>query len=832
MIRILRWAPLALGIGLFAIAVARFDVHALAAMSASLGIALVIVILINGLSQILRTLTWRFCFPPGVVLSFRRLLRIRLAAEAFSYVTISGVAGEPLKVVLLKDEAAAPAVTASVILERLSFSIVTLALVGLWAAVTVVTMPLAPYWRGMFFWFVAVAAIFIVLIAAAVRGEGTYMSRFLEWLTRVTRGVLGTHALGRFLVQAERQILEFARTDHRRVVRVIALDVVNYLLMAAEVWVVLRATGVASGPLGSLRSIGASFATALTIETFTRVASMVFAPIPGSLGALEASHLAVAAALGLAPAGAALAVARRARGLFWAGVGFAVYPRRVPQGERAGVTLLYLADRRGQAEGGRGQEIQDEISPMTRIGGLPIAERVLRAAMRDGYRRIIAWAPQRAADLRGIAERIGPSLPPLVIATNDAEWIHAIEADRHPAARYRVIGPGSIPRPALSVQRQEDLPAAELVLRRAMFKSTDGILARFNRRISLPLSLLLVRTPITANQISLFIVGLGFWAAWLFSRGTYAACLLAAIISLAASILDGCDGEVARLKYQESIFGCWLETIGDYTYYFAIFIGITVGAVRSTGAPIFYDLGFVTLGGSVITACLLVLLRQRMTAAQPERFGAVTKEQFISDGAAWARFLASLSVVATRSVMPYGILMFAIVGLTPAVIVIAALGANVYWIALATRMRALLAVPARIALVLAIVIAASACSGETDKTTSPTPPTAPFSMMDIREGTGATATQGRTVTVSYTGWLYDPARPESKGSQFDSQASFTFQLGARQVIPGWEQGIPGMKVGGQRRLIIPSNLGYGSQMVGNIPPNSTLVFDLMLLNVV
>ena len=92
MMRLLRWAPLAIGIALFATAVARFDLRALAAMSASLAAALVIVILINGVSQVLRTLTWHFCFPPGFVLPFRRLLRIRLAAEAFSYVTISGVA--------------------------------------------------------------------------------------------------------------------------------------------------------------------------------------------------------------------------------------------------------------------------------------------------------------------------------------------------------------------------------------------------------------------------------------------------------------------------------------------------------------------------------------------------------------------------------------------------------------------------------------------------------------------------------------------------------------------------------------------------------------------
>jgi hypothetical protein len=168
--------------------------------------------------------------------------------------------------------------------------------------------------------------------------------------------------------------------------------------------------------------------------------------------------------------------------------------------------------------------------------------------------------------------------------------------------------------------------------------------------------------------------------------------------------------------------------------------------------------------------------------------------------------------------------------LTPAVIVFAAIGANLYWIALTTRMRTMLTVPARIALVLALSLSAVACGGS-EKSTAPTPPTAPFSATDLREGTGTTAMQGRTVTSRTPGGCSNPSRPESKGTQFDSQASFSFQLGVGRVIPGWEQGIPGMKVGGQRRLVIPPNLGYGSQMVGSIPPNSTLVFDVMLLNV-
>jgi len=185
-----------------------------------------------------------------------------------------------------------------------------------------------------------------------------------------------------------------------------------------------------------------------------------------------------------------------------------------------------------------------------------------------------------------------------------------------------------------------------------------------------------------------------------------------------------------------------------------------------------------------------------------------------------------------NSTPSYRILMLAIAGLTPAVIVFAAIGANLYWLALTSRLRTLLTVPVRIALVIAIALSAAACGGgESSPSNTSAPPSAPFSATDMREGTGATATLGRTVTVSYTGWLYDPTKPESKGTRFDSSMNFSFRLGVDQKIPGWTQGIDGMRVGGQRRLVIPPTLGYGSQMVENIPPNSTLLFEVILLAV-
>lgn len=138
-------------------------------------------------------------------------------------------------------------------------------------------------------------------------------------------------------------------------------------------------------------------------------------------------------------------------------------------------------------------------------------------------------------------------------------------------------------------------------------------------------------------------------------------------------------------------------------------------------------------------------------------------------------------------------------------------------------------------LLLCLCLVAAGCGG--DSPTSPSPlPSAPYSQTDLRVGTGAEAVNGRLVTVNYTGWLYDPARPESKGTQFDTnlqpgRTPFQLVLGARGVIAGWEIGVPGMRVGGLRRLIIPPELGYGSQGNQNIPGGATLVFDIELLNV-
>ncbi|GIK87542.1 MAG: peptidyl-prolyl cis-trans isomerase [Betaproteobacteria bacterium] len=111
-----------------------------------------------------------------------------------------------------------------------------------------------------------------------------------------------------------------------------------------------------------------------------------------------------------------------------------------------------------------------------------------------------------------------------------------------------------------------------------------------------------------------------------------------------------------------------------------------------------------------------------------------------------------------------------------------------------------------------------------------------LSRIDVKPGTGAEAVSGKPVLVHYTGWLHDPAAPGSKGRKFDSSRDrgvpFGFILGAGRVIRGWDEGVVGMKVGGQRTLVIPPSMGYGERGAGNvIPPNATLIFEVELIEV-
>jgi FKBP-type peptidyl-prolyl cis-trans isomerase len=134
------------------------------------------------------------------------------------------------------------------------------------------------------------------------------------------------------------------------------------------------------------------------------------------------------------------------------------------------------------------------------------------------------------------------------------------------------------------------------------------------------------------------------------------------------------------------------------------------------------------------------------------------------------------------------------------------------------------------------MLALALAAGSTGCSDSPTAPSnfAPYAQTDLRVGTGGDAVAGRILTVHYTGWFYQEARPDNKGPVFDSSAGadpFVFMLGVGEVIAGWDQGVQGMKVGGLRRLVVPPSLAYGLFRRGQIPPNATLLFEIELIEV-
>ena len=746
-----RLGALAVGVALFFGTLYYINFRTAFGAIRQLGVALPLALLFSGLWHLARTWAWAWCFPQPRQVGFLRLLRVRLSAEAFSYLTLRGIAGEPLKVVLLADRVDARSATAAVALERLAYLVGTTLIVGIGSIAAIAMLPLTRIWFRVFRAFAIVSAIVTILSAVVIMGRGTYLESLLARIDAALGTTFAEGRVGRFIAAVERQMLELVRGNPVRLVVLLTATLLSYVFMALEAWVILDASGAAITPLG-----------AYAVETFSRVASFASAFIPANLGALEASSLAAVAAVGAATGGAALALARRLRGLFWAGVGLAIYPRR----SRPAVNTA-AADTRSSDDPGQPRptllyfpfDPGVPVSALQRLAGLPIGERVVRSARRAGYERIVVWAgtdrvPSRlqavlgssgggvtiarttrdwrsalasAADSDGVTViGAGTVVSPAVLESAMAlraargdvvdvpagpEWpesgvlrmpaADAREPDRV-LAELRARHAQALPLPtgedvangrgrlAIRIDAPEAVPVAEATIRRASYKDTDAKVARFNRRLSLPISVALIRTPLTANQLSVILVALGFYSAWLFSLGHYWTGVLGAFLSLAASVLDGCDGEIARLKYQESALGCWIETVGDYSYYIAIFTGLTAGAVRQTGLELFYWLGGFALGGALLSFAILIYLRSRITAGQPEKLHSIARHKFKTESSWLSRAIWKVSFVATRSAMPYGIMAFALANLLPGIVVLAALGANIYWVSLVVKLKLLL----------------------------------------------------------------------------------------------------------------------------------------------
>jgi len=288
-------------------------------------------------------------------------------------------------------------------------------------------------------------------------------------------------------------------------------------------------------------------------------------------------------------------------------------------------------------------------------------------ALECNNRPVGIWALSRAAAMQ-VAERCQGEV-------DSVEQLHVLFTEKHsvdsrPVEEYRW-------QPLLT---PEDRISAERKLDHWLVKPTDGIFARMNRRISIPISRQLIKWPITPNMVSLFTLGVGFASGVFFACGGYWNVLFGAMLWVWASILDGCDGEVARLKLLESDFGCWLETICDYLYYLFIFSGMAIDMVRSFG-PTYLIWSGLLLFGAVTSFLVTGAGRQRFAGERPEQYLKIWQAQAGSRRSNPILYIGRhTEFIIRRCFLPYAFLFFAAINMMRVAFVLTAIGVNVVWL--------------------------------------------------------------------------------------------------------------------------------------------------------
>jgi len=208
-------------------------------------------------------------------------------------------------------------------------------------------------------------------------------------------------------------------------------------------------------------------------------------------------------------------------------------------------------------------------------------------------------------------------------------------------------------------------------------KETDGFFARhFDRKISGAISRRLLRTPVTPNQITVFVTLLGVGAGWLMAQPGYAAKVEGSLVFLLTSILDGCDGEVARAKKMTSRIGGWLDLWGDNVVHVAVFYGLGLGLYRDTESLVYLKLGWVAVWGTLISA---TLASYQMRRKGQSSFTSVSgNDNGLAETPAWRRQLVNVSDALARRDFVYGVVLLALVNRLSWFLWACAIGSIVY----------------------------------------------------------------------------------------------------------------------------------------------------------
>ena len=278
----------------------------------------------------------------------------------------------------------------------------------------------------------------------------------------------------------------------------------------------------------------------------------------------------------------------------------------------------------------------------------------LYAMSLDSLCDFVEHCPMEASSLHDLPNSLGPSLPIALEDVSEDLWQR--------------------------VHTESDRRIAEEKLDHWLVKPTDGMYARLNRRVSIPISRQLIKLPITANMVSIFTLGVGIASAIFFALGGYWNTLAGALLCLFASILDGSDGEIARLKLLESDFGCWLETVCDYLFYLFLLVGMTVGRWRSSGSSTYLVWGGFLLVGALASFLAVGWQRRRLAAGRPEQLLKIWQTQAQRRSSNPLMYGARhLEFIVRRCFFPYALLFFALFDIMNVAFVLSVIGANLVW---------------------------------------------------------------------------------------------------------------------------------------------------------
>ena len=752
---VLRIVAAILGIALLTYLILRSGPATLMESLHRLGWGLALIIALGGISHLVKTYAWRLTLVgSGNKASLGRMIQLRLISEAAGQVGALGqFCGESLRVSALSSEIPIDHRVSSVTLDRVLFVVsgAIVSVVGLVTAVFVV--PLTPETRLYALLFAVTLMSLVGAAVAAIVKRWPFLSTPAQALRRVPYIGRRIERILPLIHSVENRLFDFHRRTPFAFWAGLVLNLVGHGLAVLEVYIILLLLGVKIGLLG-----------ALVFEALTKLVNIAGSFNPGNLGTYEGGTILIAGMFAVpASTGLALAVARRARAIFWTVIGiicFILLSRPKARSE-SGSILERPGGEPPHEDAARSTAacicIHGSRSSLLRVGTLPILLRTILAMRKIAAQRIIVCAvpatkhkverelldmgrlphfvdwleaspdmplPQvlrqiafesranqllvvdgnntfcpalfrKACEWRGqngalslatAGKPIGIdvlsanfALEAADLCPSDIQTLEGLQAWLMSTSQVEVeeVQPETWQR----VVTAEDRLAAERKLDRWLVKPTDGIFARMNRRVSIPISRQIIRLPITPNLVSLFTLSVGLVSGIFFARGGYWNMITGAILSVWASILDGCDGEVARLKLMETDFGCWLETVCDWLYYLFIFGGIAVGLTKTLEPLTVVAWGSWLILGAVMSFLVTGFGRQRLANQRPEQYLAIWQANAESRPSNPILYIGrNTEFIVRRCFLPYALLFFAVLNIMKIAFFLSAIGANLVWL--------------------------------------------------------------------------------------------------------------------------------------------------------